>query len=229
MEDKPSMGRLTQRNDPWLQRTSLPQNAPLVIRVFLVATSAVMGLGLCCTAGCGGSRGRQRKPKVVGREGPGLHWAAVMGDVAHAERLLDAGADVNEVDSHGRATPLGVAADSGSIDMVRLLLDRGADVNKACPLLYASLKGNLKIVELLLERGADPNRFRIGTVPSPLLAAAEAGHLDTVKMLVAHGSELGIRDSENSPLKAAAAYGHTEVVEFLVAESEKTKAPSATR
>ena len=47
--------------------------------------------------------------------------------------------------------------------VARLLLDRGADVNKAdkdgkAPLLRASSSDNVEVVRLLLDRGADVNK-----------------------------------------------------------------------
>lgn len=184
-------------------------------------TLTVWYLAACLGGGVTGCKDEARSASrsVKGtHDSPGLHWAALMGDEALSRRLLAAGADKDELDSHGRATPLGVAADAGNISIVRLLLDAGADVNKASPLYYAAQKGHLEIVELLLRAGADPNRYLIGSVPSPLLAAAREGHLSVMKLLVDHKCNMDIDDRENSPLLEAAAYGHADVVEYLVAK-----------
>ena len=57
-----------------------------------------------------------------------LHFAAQRGSGAHVRALLDAGANPNLQDTHGN-TPLfrAVFAYSGACDIVRLLLERGAD------------------------------------------------------------------------------------------------------
>jgi len=60
-----------------------------------------------------------------------LHDMAYKGDVKKATLLLDHGADVNAIDEEFRSTPLGLAARWGHKDMVRLLLDRGADPDAA--------------------------------------------------------------------------------------------------
>ena len=64
-------------------------------------------------------------------------------------------------------SPLHVAVDSESFDIVELLVFKGADINSAnnvrdTPLHFAAKRNNLKIVDFLLVNGADPkltNRF----------------------------------------------------------------------
>jgi ankyrin repeat protein len=66
-------------------------------------------------------------------------------------------------------TPLSWAAKRGHKGIVKLLLEKGADVNAATvsfgqtPLYWASENGHVDVVKLLLEKGADPaatNRYR---------------------------------------------------------------------
>ncbi|MEM6796618.1 MAG: PQQ-binding-like beta-propeller repeat protein, partial [Acidobacteriota bacterium] len=54
--------------------------------------------------------------------------AAQRQDLAEMRRLLEAGASVDAANAYS-ATPLFVAADRGSVEMAKLLLERGADVN----------------------------------------------------------------------------------------------------
>jgi ankyrin repeat protein len=58
---------------------------------------------------------------------PALYFAAIGGHTAAAERLLDAGADVNA--QAQAAAPIHGAVMGGKVEMVRLLLDRGADAS----------------------------------------------------------------------------------------------------
>src|SRR3984957_10493437 len=63
---------------------------------------------------------------------------------------------------NGGMTPLLFAIRDGNVPMMRLLLDRGADVNQASgnhtsPLIIALLNGQVAMASELLNRGADPN------------------------------------------------------------------------
>jgi len=63
---------------------------------------------------------------------------------------------------NGGMTPLLFAIRDGNVNMMRLLLDRGADINQSSgnhttPLLIALLNGQVGIASELLARGADPN------------------------------------------------------------------------
>ena len=87
-------------------------------------------------------------------------WAAARaGDAAKVTAALDKGADVNAKTRYG-ATALTFAADKGHIEVVKLLIARGADVN-AQDTFYqmraidmAVTNNHLPIVKLLLERGS---------------------------------------------------------------------------
>lgn len=94
-----------------------------------------------------------------------LHWAAGTGNEALAELLLEYGADVNEPDQMGK-TPLVRAAHMGQTEMVRWLLQHGANPagrtasdregpTGFTPLHIAVIQNHAGIVELLLVHGAD--------------------------------------------------------------------------
>ena len=83
-----------------------------------------------------------------------------------------------------------MAALKGHLDLVKKLIDRGADVNKPgwTPLHYAATSGHLAIMELLLEHHAfidaeSPN----GT--TPLMMAAHYGTPAAVKLLLEAGAD----------------------------------------
>jgi N-acyl-D-amino-acid deacylase len=97
-----------------------------------------------------------------------LHLAVWQGDAAMATLLLDLGARIDEPltmeDEPSGQTPLMVAADEGSLPLVRLLLARGANVHLRdgeglTPLMIAasaSDRGSEAIVRALIAAGADP-------------------------------------------------------------------------
>ncbi len=83
-----------------------------------------------------------------------LHDMAHTGDLAKARLLIEHGADINRVDDEYRSTPLGYAARWGHVDIVKLLLDCGADPDKSgapwsTPLAWARKKNQTE-VELVL-------------------------------------------------------------------------------
>ena len=76
-----------------------------------------------------------------------LHGMAQLGNVRKAALLLDHGAAIDAIDDEFRSTPLGLAARWGHLEMVRFLLDRGADreaagAEWATPRAWARKKGH---------------------------------------------------------------------------------------
>jgi uncharacterized protein len=88
-----------------------------------------------------------------------LHDKAFRGDIQKVRLLLDYGANIDAVDEEFRSTPLGFAARWGRREIAGLLLERGADPNKAgalwaTPLAWARKKGHVEIEADLLQAGA---------------------------------------------------------------------------
>jgi len=92
--------------------------------------------------------------------GRALREAAGKGDVARARELLDAGTPVDAPNPDG-VTPLLHAAEQGHLEMVRLLLARGANVNGrdrffgGSPMNMALGGGHLAVATFLLAQGSD--------------------------------------------------------------------------
>ncbi|MBL8396951.1 MAG: ankyrin repeat domain-containing protein [Candidatus Accumulibacter sp.] len=87
-----------------------------------------------------------------------LSLAAYRGKLDFAQRLVEAGADIN---LYGWP-PLIYAAFNGHADVAEYLLKRGADVNAttangSTALLFAARFGHLEVVKILLQHHADPN------------------------------------------------------------------------
>src|SRR5581483_1753076 len=117
--------------------------------------------------------------KAVNRYGvTPIYLAALNG------KLLDAGVDPNSANAGGE-TALMTAARVGKIDAVKLLLDRGANVNardavhEQTALMWAVLENHADVVELLLARGADINAHTKVTITKgeyvPARPAAASG------------------------------------------------------
>jgi ankyrin repeat domain-containing protein 17 len=136
--------------------------------------------------------------------------------------LLDRKANVEHRAKTG-LTPLMEAASGGYIEVGRVLLDKGADVNAApvpssrdTALTIAADKGHLKFVELLLSRGAAVEvKNKKGN--SPLWLAANGGHLGVVEVLYNAKACIDSQDIRKlSCLMAAFKKGHVKVVKWMV-------------
>jgi uncharacterized protein len=85
-----------------------------------------------------------------------LMMAVFKGQTELAIQLIDKGADINQPGW----TPLHYAATAGSVQLIKILLDKFAYIdaespNKTTPLMMAARYGNASAVKLLLEEGAD--------------------------------------------------------------------------
>lgn len=103
--------------------------------------------------------------------------------------------------SFGGQTALMLAAIAGYIDIVKMLIDAGADLNLQnkngrTALLSAALKGNTNIVRLLIERGA---RFDIQDECgfTPLMHAIQNGRADVIRLLLIMGAGLAVRNEQD--------------------------------
>jgi ankyrin repeat protein len=97
----------------------------------------------------------------------------------------------------GDGSALIVAAREGRVDIVRLLLDRGADPNlgvqgDGSAIIVAAREGHIPVVELLLERGAYVDQVVDGD-ENALITASREGELDMVKLLVSRGADVNTR------------------------------------
>jgi ankyrin repeat protein len=95
-------------------------------------------------------------------------------------------------------SPLAEASYSHAPAVVRLLLARGVDVNRAAPdrhtpLIFAALAGDATITELLLKAGADINA-RGSRGMTPLMAAVCGGDAGLVGRLIEGGADLDARN-----------------------------------
>ena len=135
-------------------------------------------------------------------------------DVQLVGQILDAGIPVDLADS-GKETLLHFAAFWGRVEIVRLLIDRQADVNARdaegrTPVHFAACSNqNLRVVELLLEAGAQADLF----------TACLIGDRARVTLLVYENPEVvheRERFANETPLHKAAQAGHSEVVIALL-------------
>ncbi|KAL3418519.1 hypothetical protein PVAG01_10235 [Phlyctema vagabunda] len=133
--------------------------------------------------------------------------------------LLDAGVDLGR----GPETALFVAAQNGSVQMVRLLVQFKAcwgnpskhNYGSDTPLSIAVRQGNEKIVELLLKGIGDISSID-NRGDSLLATAARTGQATIAKLLLASGADVNHRDGCRTVLWEASTNGHAEIVKALL-------------
>lgn len=118
--------------------------------------------------------------------------AARKNDLREAQRLLDRGTDINQRYDNEGYTPLMEAVCRGRSDIVRLLLERGAEINTRTlggytALMFASKRGNIEIVRLLVEKGADLNAEAKDKMRPTALS--QASSIQVAEFLKAHGGK----------------------------------------
>jgi ankyrin repeat protein len=161
-------------------------------------------------------RGHQNLANVlmVGTQND-ISAAAVLGDINRVKTLLEE--DPNRVNqkSTGDFTPLHSAVRAGHIQVVELLIDKGADINaktifRMTPLQFAASQGYKDILELLVAKGARMDIY----------AASAIGDIERVKTFLTSNPDLINAPQEwdkgYTPLHWAAYCGHTELVKVLI-------------
>lgn len=122
-----------------------------------------------------------------------LQEAVVRGDYDATLKLLDQQADIEAKDSRSGASPLHYAVMKGRMQIIDLLLSRGADVNSrtrngTTPLHTAALYARKEVAERLLEKNADINALSAGG-STPLALATAAKNKSIVEMLRERGAK----------------------------------------
>ena len=113
---------------------------------------------------------------------------------------------------------------------VNMLLQKGADVNKAdgkrdTPLAKAADVGNVDILKHLIASGANVNTLGYFHLP-PLSRATENNHVQCIKVLLEAGADVNFSYSSRrfTPLASAVARGHLKSAEILIASGANVNA-----
>ena len=146
------------------------------------------------------------------------------GKVEKVCKLLDSGLDVNAiVKGRSKFSLLQSASFYGHAEVVKLLLNKGAEVNKQdidrmTPLHYASCRGHMEIVNLLLNNGANVNAKDYDG-RTPLHYASSGSHAEIVKLLLERGADINAQDDwGDTSLHCASRLRKIEVAALLLAK-----------
>lgn len=125
-----------------------------------------------------------------------LYEAIIKSDKAGVEFQLAAGASANyvkEISAWARISMLIAAVDHGNLEILKMLLDKKANVGfrdgfNTTAIIYAASNGELEMVKLLVEYGASVND-NDGKGNSVLSAAKESQEAELIAFVVSKGAK----------------------------------------
>jgi ankyrin repeat protein len=173
-----------------------------------------------------------------------LMTAAFTGNAGVVKLLLAHSANVNAQETTRGQTALMWAVAKNHPDVVRALIDGGADVkarskNQFTALLFAAQQGNLESARLLLAAGADVNHtapdgiagdtnaraaFKPNTQAGALLVAIDSGHEDMARFLVEKGADVNQHGAGRTPLHSAVQQQMPDLARLLLARGANPNA-----
>lgn len=160
-----------------------------------------------------------------------IHIYAQQGDIAGVARKIANGVDIERIDEYSQQTPLmcAVSSPNAGIDMIRFLLEHGANVNAVqqesqnTVLGLAVQSGNLDKIQLILDAGADIN-YQSPNGYDVLINAMygrdilqDQNLISTLNLLISRGAAVnGISSYGESAIKVAAHLGRFDAVKLLL-------------
>ena len=153
-----------------------------------------------------------------------LRNAVACKDIGKVTQLIDKHPQfLNDIRSPVNKSPLHVAACHGHTKIVKLLLDKGANVDllekEGCtPLMFACQFGYVGVVKLLLNANADMSVYHNKYGNTALMMASEHGHSLVVTMLLQAGADANYLSNVDggSALLAASLRNNVDVVRVLL-------------
>ncbi|MDD3732725.1 MAG: ankyrin repeat domain-containing protein [candidate division Zixibacteria bacterium] len=150
-----------------------------------------------------------------------IHEAAKKGDLKTVKKIL--AKDITRIHAQDEVgyTPLSWAAVRGKWDVLKFLLEAGADVNyqgiDRCAALFSACNHDRpEIILLLLARGADMEH-KNAWGNTALSLAAQKGNARVVALLISKGADINTASHEGwTPLHYARKADHQEVVDILL-------------
>ncbi|KAG8197886.1 hypothetical protein JTE90_020266 [Oedothorax gibbosus] len=145
------------------------------------------------------------------------------GELQGVRTYLEGGGDVNFADVYGRSL-LHLAAHSGSVELVKFLKHKGANVHmedKICgrkPVHIAANEGHFSVISFFHD-GMASSIIECDKINwTPLHYAVFKGDLNTVTFLVEHGANINAEEihANKKPIHIAAEHAYDDVIEYLL-------------
>jgi len=155
--------------------------------------------------------------------------ACEYGDTDVAQRLLEAGVNVDHADEYGW-TALRFACSNGHTDLAQRLLEAGADVNPSdehgqTALMGACSNGHTNVVQRLLEARATVNHAD-GYGQTALKVACRYRHTDVIRLLLNSGADIAQEDRRKvTALMEVCVNGDIETARLLLESGQAYPTP----
>jgi ankyrin repeat protein len=157
-----------------------------------------------------------------------LKTAVTNGDLTLVRSMIEGDRSLLEFKIDSIFTPLNMASYVGKTDIVKYLLEKGADINTkdregSTPLQNAAAKGHFDIVKLLVEKGSDVN-YKDDNGVTPIHFGCMSGNVDLVKYLVEKGADINaVSKIGRKPAVDAVFGGNVEVLKYLESKGVNMK------
>lgn len=142
------------------------------------------------------------------------------GDLEKVKSIVEKVTDINL--EYNDWTPLTKASEKGHLNIVKYLLENGAEIDKEngygwTPLMCASMNGFLDIVKYLVDKGANIE-IKTDSKWTALTFASMEGRLEVVKYLIKSGADVNVRDDKNRSIIDCILNGALDVDDALLSD-----------
>lgn len=197
-------------------KTTIPRNHSLILLILLTSY-------ICYPLTTYG--------QIFNSEEHQFYMAVIDGPAEKVAKMLEEGFDPNSTREGSPVTYLMTAANQGNVEIVKLLLEYGADhtvelTDGSTALSFAAQNGRLETVNLLLQLDPSPEQQHLDKA---LLESARSGHPLTSKALVEAGSRIHSQGQGGlTPLHYAARQGYPETTTMLIDLGADINRPDST-